>query len=129
MMGNTDGLLKAAMYHAALFMEILGVAVICVGVLATTWLFLYRSWQQGEMNPFYGKYRRGMGKAILLGLELLVAGDIIMTTTHGFELRHIAVLGLLVVIRTFLSFSLEIELNGHLPWKRPARAENDPDAV
>ena len=69
-----------------------------------------------------------MGKAIILGLELLVAGDIIMTTTH-IDLRHIAVLGLLVLIRTFLSFSLEIELNGHLPWRRPKGADQQANYV
>ncbi|WP_244147341.1 DUF1622 domain-containing protein [Desulfonatronovibrio hydrogenovorans] len=121
----SDGLFKTSMYYAAMSLEILGVTVICAGVVATTGLFLYRAWIYRDMNRFYGKYRKGMGKAILLGLELLVAGDIIMTTTHGFELHHLTVLGILVLIRTFLSFSLEIEINGHLPWKRPPEAEKD----
>ncbi|HDQ39822.1 MAG TPA: DUF1622 domain-containing protein [Desulfonatronum sp.] len=110
------------MYFAALGLEAMGALVICVGVVATTALFLYRSSVHRGADQFYQSYRRGMGKAILLGLELLVAGDIILTTTHNFDLRHIAVLGLLVLIRTFLSFSLEIELNGHLPWRRPRDA-------
>ena len=117
------------MYHAAVALEVMGVLVICVGILATTGLFLYRSWIHRGTDPFYQSYRRGMGKAILLGLELLVAGDIILTTTHNFDLRHIGVLGLLVLIRTFLSFSLEIELNGHLPWKRPGGAAQDENFV
>jgi uncharacterized membrane protein len=120
MFNGTDGIFKIYMYYAAMSLELLGVAVICTGVLVTTCLFLYSSFTHREITRFYEKYRRGMGRAILLGLELLVAGDIIMTTTHGFEIKHLLVLGLLVLIRTFLSFALEIEINGHLPWKRPA---------
>ncbi|MFP4397189.1 MAG: DUF1622 domain-containing protein [Desulfonatronovibrio sp.] len=123
MTGNPSELFFNIMYYSALAMEMAGVAVIITGVLLTTALFLYRTWTYREVNRFYSKYRKGMGKAILLGLELLVAGDIIMTTTHGFDLNHLAVLGLLVLIRTFLSFSLEVEINGHLPWKRPSEKE------
>ena len=129
MLNGESGLFLTAMYHAAVALEVMGVLVICVGILATTGLFLYRSWIHRGTDRFYRSYRRGMGKAILLGLELLVAGDIILTTTHNFDLRHIAVLGLLVLIRTFLSFSLEIELNGHLPWKRPREAAQDENFV
>ncbi len=114
-----------SMNYAAMTLDILGVVVICTGVAATTFLFLYRSWTYKGISKFYVQYRRGMGKSILLGLELLVAGDIIMTTLHGFELNHLLVLGVLVLIRTFLSFALEIEINGHLPWKRPQ--DNDID--
>lgn len=129
MVGEPSGLFMSFMYYAALSMEALGVAVICVGVATTTGLFLYRSWMHRSADMFYHSYRRGMGKAILLGLELLVAGDIILTATHNFNLQHVALLGLLVVIRTFLSFSLEIELNGHLPWRRPREASENGNFV
>ena len=124
-----SGLIMSFMYYAALSMEALGVGIICVGVAATTGLFLYRSWVHRSADRFYHSYRRGMGKAILLGLELLVAGDIILTATHNFNLQHVALLGLLVLIRTFLSFSLEIELNGHLPWRRPPEANGNGNFV
>ena len=129
MVGEPIGLFVSFMYYAALSMEALGVAIICVGVVATTGLFLYRSWVHRNTDRFYHDYRRGMGKAILLGLELLVAGDIILTATHNFNLQHVALLGLLVLIRTFLSFSLEIELNGHLPWRRPREASENGNFV
>ena len=129
MVAEPGGVFVNFMYYAALSIEALGVVVICIGVAATTGLFLYRSWVHRSADRFYKTYRRGMGKAILLGLELLVAGDIILTATHNFNLQHIALLGLLVLIRTFLSFSLEIELNGHLPWKRPPTREQDDDYV
>ncbi len=120
-----EGAFRTSMQYAAMSLEFLGVAAICVGVLITTFLFLYCSWIFRDITRFYVQYRRGMGKSILLGLELLVAGDIVMTTTHGFELNHLLVLGLLVLIRTFLSFALEIEINGHLPWKRPQDSDID----
>lgn len=129
MFGEPRGLFVDIMYYIALSIEALGVAVICVGVLIATGLFVYRSWKHRNMDRFYHGYRRGMGKAILLGLELLVAGDIILTATHNFNFQHIALLGLLVLIRTFLSFSVEVELNGHLPWKRPQGLGQDSSYV
>ncbi|SDB39314.1 Uncharacterized membrane protein [Desulfonatronum thiosulfatophilum] len=125
MVDEPTGMFVDLMWYAARSIEALGVIVICVGVITTTGLFLYRSWMHRNADRFYRIYRRGMGKAILLGLELLVAGDIILTATHNFNLQHIALLGLLILIRTFLSFSMEIELNGYLPWKRPLDRDDD----
>jgi uncharacterized membrane protein len=67
----------------------------------------------------YRRFRQQLGQAILLGLELLVAGDIIRTVAASPTLISIAVLGLIVLIRTFLSFSLEVELTGRWPWQGP----------
>lgn len=72
----------------------------------------------------YTIYRQRLGRAILLGLELLVAGDIIRTVAVAPTLENLAVLGVIVLIRTFLSFSLELEVSGRWPWQeksRPAR--------
>jgi uncharacterized membrane protein len=67
----------------------------------------------------YRRFRQQLGQAILLGLELLVAGDIIRTVAGSPTLLNIAVLGIIVLIRTFLSFSLEVELTGRWPWQGP----------
>ena len=67
----------------------------------------------------YRRFRQQLGQAILLGLELLVAGDIIRTVAATPTLLSIGVLGLIVLIRTFLSFSLEVELTGRWPWQSP----------
>ena len=67
----------------------------------------------------YRRFRQQLGQAILLGLELLVAGDIIRTVAATPTLLSIGVLGLIVLIRTFLSFSLEVELTGRWPWQGP----------
>ncbi|HEX8374326.1 MAG TPA: DUF1622 domain-containing protein, partial [Geminicoccaceae bacterium] len=70
----------------------------------------------------YRGYRANLGRGILLGLELLVAADIIGTVAATPTLQNLAVLGLIVLIRTFLSFSLEVEIEGRWPWQA-ARAE------
>lgn len=70
----------------------------------------------------YGRFRRDIGRSILLGLELLIIADIILTVTVDQTLESAATLGLIVVVRTFLSFSLEVELEGVLPWRKRASA-------
>jgi uncharacterized membrane protein len=62
--------------------------------------------------------RQSLGRVILLGLELLVAADIIRTVATSPTFTSVGVLGLIVVIRTFLSYSLEVEINGRWPWQR-----------
>jgi len=77
-----------------------------------------------------GGSRADLGRGILLGLELLVAADIIGTVAATPTLRSLAVLGLIVLIRTFLSFSLEVEIEGRLPWRAAeAEAARDRDAA
>jgi uncharacterized membrane protein len=71
----------------------------------------------------YRGLRQGLGRAILVGLELLVAGDIIRTVTIQPTFQSVGVLGLIVVVRTFLSWSLEVEVNGQWPWRRAGSAE------
>jgi uncharacterized membrane protein len=93
-----------------------GVAVIVVGgaIAATTTI---RRIARRE-DDVYRQFRQMLGRTILLGLELLVAGDIIRTVAAKPTLVSVAVLGAIVLIRTFLSFSLEVEITGHWPWQR-----------
>ncbi|HET9979098.1 MAG TPA: DUF1622 domain-containing protein [Ktedonobacterales bacterium] len=71
-----------------------------------------------QRSVAYRQLRKGLGRAILVGLELLVAGDIIRTVTIQPTFQSVGVLGLIVVVRTFLSWSLEVEVNGQWPWRR-----------
>ena len=96
--------------------EIAGISVIVLGSLAATLLFL-RGALADRFEVAYHRYRSHLGRAILLGLELMVAADIISTVAVEPTFRSLGVLGLIVVIRTFLSFSLEVEINGHWPWQ------------
>ena len=67
---------------------------------------------------YYSLYRQDVGRAILLGLEFLIAGDIIRTVVVAPTLQNVIVLGMIVLIRTFLSLSLQLEIEGKLPWRR-----------
>ena len=70
------------------------------------------------VGEYYRSYRQDLGHAILLGLELLIAGHIIRTVAVAPTLQNVLVLGLIVLFRTFLSMSLQREIEGKLPWHR-----------
>jgi len=107
--------------------EGIGVAVLVVGLV---WSAVVASltWRAAGGSRGYRALRETFGAVLLLGLELLVAADLITTVAVATTLRNVAVLGLIVLIRTFLSFSLQVEIDGHLPWRRFAttgREERD----
>lgn len=99
--------------------DVVGVATIVVGVVAATVLSLR---DQMDAASRYRIFRKRMGRAILLGLELLVAADIIRTVAVTPTLESAGVLAIIVAIRTILSFSLEVELDGRWPWSPKAAA-------
>jgi len=99
--------------------EAAGIGIIVLGGVVATALFVRRlSRTEGFAGSYHG-YRENLGRAILLGLEFLVAADIIGTVAVAPTFRNLGVLGLIVLIRTFLSFSLELEVNGRWPWQEP----------
>lgn len=93
-----------------------GVAVIVVGGIAATAAAGWRAVQ--HQSQVYQRLRQQLGRSILLGLELLVAADIIRTVAVTPTLQSVAVLAGIVLIRTFLSFSLELEITGRWPWQK-----------
>jgi uncharacterized membrane protein len=102
-----------------------GVATIVVGLLIATVTFLLAQRARAEREPAYKLFRQQVGKAILLGLEFLVAADIIRTVAVAPTFEGVGVLAIVVVVRTFLSFTLAVELDGRWPWQtaRPAAPE------
>jgi uncharacterized membrane protein len=106
-----------------LAVEGLGVAVLALGVLAGVAMFVWRAARPATRGRAYAPSRRFLGRSILLGLEILVAGDIIRTVAVTPTFTSVGVLAIIVVIRTFLSFALEVELNGHWPWSRSRTSE------
>ena len=100
--------------------DAVGVLVIVVGALLATGRFLFR--RQEEAGSSYRLYRQSLGRAILLGLEFLVAGDIIRTVAVAPTLDNVLILGLIVLIRTFLSMALQLEVDGRWPWQRAVEA-------
>jgi uncharacterized membrane protein len=103
---------------SARIMEGVGVGTTVVGAAVAAILATLRA--GGQLTELYRVYRQLLGRAILLGLEFLIAADIIRTVSHLPTLTNVLVLGLVVVIRTFLSLTLTIEIEGTLPWKRKA---------
>lgn len=105
--------------------EVGGVAILVVGSLVAVVSAALSSRRVGGRRA-YEAARRNVGRAILLGLEFLIIADIVATITVDPTLQRAAALGVIVLVRTFLSFSLEIELEGSLPWRRQAtRADAD----
>lgn len=98
--------------------ELGGIAIIVLGTLTATITFLRQILQGRSADDTYSLYRSNLGRAILLGLELLVAADIISTVAIEPSLQSVLILGGIVLIRTFLSFSLEVEIEGRWPWER-----------
>ncbi|APE17784.1 hypothetical protein BOH72_23500 [Mycobacterium sp. WY10] len=103
-----------------------GVAVIAIGALLSAAGVLRRL----RTGDAYRAFRQQLGRSILLGLELLVAADIIRTVAVTPDARSVSVLAGIVLIRTFLSFSLELEITGYWPWQknRQPQAASDPAA-
>lgn len=102
---------------AVLLIDLAGVVLIAGGLLLVV-LFTVPALRTDDAESVYATLRRRMGKAILLGLEVLIAADIIRTVAISPSLENVAGLGLIVLIRTFLSVSLEVEIYGRWPWQR-----------
>ncbi|MFC8260121.1 DUF1622 domain-containing protein [Streptomyces sp. NPDC057291] len=103
--------------------DAVGVAIIVVGTLLATVLAAVRL--SRRQAGVYRGYRRRVGRSILLGLEFLVAGDIIRTVAVAPTYASVGVLAVIVGIRTFLSFSLELEITGRWPWQKPVAEAED----
>jgi uncharacterized membrane protein len=105
----------------AKLLELAGVGIIIGGVLIATAPFALRGLRDRRWREAYEGYRSTLGRGILLGLELLVGADIISTITAPLTPQSVGLLAGIVVIRTFLSFSLETEIEGCWPWQRAQR--------
>lgn len=118
------GHIREAIEWSALGVEILGAVVIFVGVMRValtrgTVRFLLKQGQPVD----YESYKHEMGRSLLLGLEFLVAADVIRTVALEPTLGNVSVLGLLVLVRTFLSWTLTVEIEGRWPWQ-PQKSES-----
>jgi uncharacterized membrane protein len=98
--------------------EVLAVVIILGGIIYGIVRYFFHQRQQGA--DAYKRFKDKIGKALLLGLEFLVAADIIRTVALSPTLQNVAVLGVLVLIRTFLSWSLVVEIEGRWPWQAKA---------
>lgn len=112
---NVAGALHQLVEMVALVIDVVGVVVIVAGLVLATLRFARRV---SKVADAYHQFRLDLGKGILLGLEFLVAADIIRTVAVVPTLQGVLVLGLIVLVRTFLSMALQVELEGRWPWQR-----------
>ncbi len=106
-------------------LEAAGIGVILIGAALATVLFVYQMRQGGLVDAAYVRYRRALGRAILLGLEFLVAGDIVRTVVIDPTFQSVGILAIIIAIRTFLSVELELEIDGRWPWQQRKQSAAD----
>ena len=106
---------KEIVTYVAYGIEAIGVLVIIIGCFGGTVRLLPQLKSKG-MSEVYHEYRQLIGRSILLGLEFLIAGDVIRTVIVSHTMTDVAALALMVLVRTFLSFTLTLEIEGKLPW-------------
>lgn len=121
-----DATMLAIAGSVAQVFELAGIAVVILGGAYAAGRFALGILRKSQGEDRVAAFRRMLGRAILSGLELLVAADIIRTVAIDPSLESVAVLGLIVLIRTFLSFSLEVEIDGRWPWQKKARPDASP---
>jgi len=105
-------------HFSAVGLEVLGIAIIVLIIVYSTIHAGYLLAKPVDRKALYREYRHRMARGILLGLELLVAADIINTVAVDLSFASVGVLAIVVLIRTFLSFTLEVEMSGRWPWQK-----------
>jgi len=114
---DVQGVILHSLHWTASTIELLGVAVIACSVVAST-VWSLKAMQHGALADAFRSYRANLGRGILLGLEFLIAADIIGMVAIVPSFDPLGTLALIIVIRTFLSFSLQIEIEGRWPWRK-----------
>lgn len=113
-----DDIFSGTLHWITRLLEVTGIAAIVLGIVIAGIKAMLRHTRQLTPEQQFREFRSNIGRAVLLGLEFLVAADIINTVAIEPTLQSLAVLAGIVAIRTFLSFALEVEISGHLPWRR-----------
>ena len=125
----SDPLMLAIASEISRWFELAGIGAIVLGAMLSlaNAVFRWTNWEHpgggSAADDRIAIFRKSLGRSILIGLELLVAGDIIRTVAVAPSLENLLVLGGIVLIRTFLSISLEVEIEGKWPWRRADRGE------
>ena len=109
--------IHAVLEPVALALEVVGVAIIVGATILATAVFI-RAIRNRDAKRAYEQYRANLGRGILLGREFLIGADIIATVTSPLTWQSVGLLAAVILIRTFLSFSLETEIEGVAPWRR-----------
>ncbi|MDP1617412.1 DUF1622 domain-containing protein [Phenylobacterium sp.] len=110
--------LHSLVVAVATLLQYFSVLVLVLAVIGATAVFAAQGVKRHDWRDAFDQYRANLGRGILLGLELLVAADIIATVTEPLSFDRVGPLAAIVLIRTFLSFALETEIQGRWPWRR-----------
>ncbi|MEV6413522.1 DUF1622 domain-containing protein [Kribbella sp. NPDC051718] len=106
--------------------EGVGVVIMTVGLVSVLLRYAYAAASASTRSGSYERLRVSIGRVILLGLEILIVGDIVRTIIVEASVQSVLVLGLIVVIRTVLSFALEVEISGRWPWQQSPHTTTSP---
>ena len=109
---------KVIFEYLTLALEFASAGIIVFGILFSVVFVVIKLVKRSEKDKIYHSFRVMVGRCILLGLELLIAADIIRSLALQLTLQSVGLLGIIVLVRTFLSFSLEVEMNGRWPWQK-----------
>ncbi|GGD07988.1 DUF1622 domain-containing protein [Halopseudomonas salina] len=119
-----DSVILVAQWAVSII-ELLGIGIITLTAVYSIAVAGYHIAKQYDARGVFQEVRQRLGRGILLGLEFLVAADIIMTVTVDLTFESVGTLALIVMVRTFLSFTLDVELTGRWPWQ-PEREKSEP---
>jgi uncharacterized membrane protein len=122
---TVEGSMAELFKMTAVAFEAAGVAVLICGFVLSMGHFIKRIFRVTERHEAFRELRKGFGHTLLLALDLLVAADIILTITIDLSFETLGMLGLLVLIRTFLHFALELEVSGRWPWQGTPRVAGE----
>jgi len=104
--------------EAGKLLDAIGVVVILGGVILATLAVAITAFRRRDLHHLYKSYRQNLGRSILIGLEFLVAGDIIRSVAGNLSLDSVLILAIIVVIRSLLGIEFEMEIEGRWPWQR-----------
>lgn len=121
-----DWVIQVAEWTVAIT-ELLGLGIIALTALYSIAVAGVHAIQGYNAERVFREVRQRLGRGILLGLEFLIAADIILTVAIELTFESVGVLALIVLVRTFLSFTLEVELTGRWPWQGSSQARNEPE--
>lgn len=108
--------------NAGTFLDFIGVVVILGGVIIASSLAFIRLFNHQGLHQLYKSYRRNLSRSILIGLEFLVAGDIIRSVAGDLSLNGVIILAIIVLVRSFLGIEMEMEMDGRWPWQRSKKS-------
>lgn len=100
------------------WLDAIGVAVIVAGFLLSTIIIVMRIFRTRSVHHIYRAYRQNMARSLLIGLEFLLAGDIVRTVAGDLTFNTVLILAIIVIVRSFLGIEFEMEVDGFWPWQR-----------